>query len=105
MGTQIPRNTCNYHRSYPQFYNFYNFGRPSFWIYLYPHPDSNITHLGTANIESVKTWKFSEKSRMDDDPLLQLAKEAFAKYDINASGTIDQKVRTIMIFFKDRYLL
>ena len=35
---------------------------------------------------------------MDDDPLLQLAKEAFAKYDINASGTIDQKVHTIMTF-------
>ena len=32
---------------------------------------------------------------MDDDPLLHLAKEAFAKYDINASGTIDQKVHTI----------
>ena len=29
---------------------------------------------------------------MDDDPLLQLAKEAFSKYDINESGTIDQKV-------------
>ena len=36
---------------------------------------------------------------MDDDPLLQLAKEAFAKYDINASGTIDQKVYTIITFF------
>ena len=32
----------------------------------------------------------------DDDPLLHLAKEAFAKYDINGSGTIDQKVHTVI---------
>lgn len=34
---------------------------------------------------------------MDDDPLMVLAKEAFSKYDINESGTIDQKELTAVL--------
>ena len=48
----------------------------------------------SPNIFQLSHFQIGAGWGMDDDPLMVLAKEAFSKYDINESGTIDQKVWT-----------